>query len=41
MRSSVPELAALMAAHGLSGKAIALAAGISVNTFRSIVLTTR
>ena len=37
MRPTVPEVAALMAARGLSGKAVALAAEISTSTFRSIL----
>lgn len=37
MRPAVPEVAALMAERGLSGKAVAIAAGISTSTFRSIM----
>ena len=37
MRPSVPELAALMAARGITGKSLAQSAGISPSTFHSIL----
>lgn len=37
MRPSIPELAAAMARNGLTGKAVATAAGIAPVTFRSIL----